>query len=225
MGIILFSEWADDDLTAQCVIFFLAGFDTVSVLMCFLSYELAVNQDVQDKLRSEIDEVREELDGKQVTYEHLQKMKYLDMCVSETLRKWPPATFLDRSCNKPTVLVNTDGNKIQLNKGDGVWFPVYSIHRDSNYYSDPSTFNPERFSDENKDTIKPFTYLPFGIGPRNCIGSRFALLEAKAVFFEIISELKLELTPRSQHPIQLKKDSFNMQAEKGFWIQYTKRTN
>lgn len=75
-------KWDDDDFTAQCFLFFVAGFETSSTLLCFASQELTENQDVQQKLIAEIDEVREQLDGKPLTYEILQKMKYMDMVVS-----------------------------------------------------------------------------------------------------------------------------------------------
>lgn len=58
----------------------------------------------------------------------------------------------------------------QLNPGDGLWVPIYAIHHDPQYFKDPETFNPERFSDDNKGDIRPFSFMPFGIGPRNCIG-------------------------------------------------------
>ena len=83
--------WDDEDMAAQCFIFFLAGFDTVSTTMSFAANELTANQDVQSKLRAEIDEVNKELDGKMVNYEQIQKMKYMDAVICETLRKWPAA--------------------------------------------------------------------------------------------------------------------------------------
>ena len=110
----MFLEWEDDDLTAQCILFFLAGFDTVAVLMCFMSHELAVNPDIQERLYEEVKEVNEELNGKPLTYEVLQKMKYLDMVVSETLRKWPPAVATDRYCNKEFILDDGKGTKVKV---------------------------------------------------------------------------------------------------------------
>ena len=79
-----------------------------------MSYELAVNPDVQERLYEEVKEVKEELNGKPLTYEVLQKMKYLDMVVSESLRKWPPATATDRYCNKEFVLDNGNGKQVKV---------------------------------------------------------------------------------------------------------------
>src|SRR5699024_5546262 len=71
----------DEDITAQAFVFFFAGYDTVSTLMCFMAHELAVNPQVQEKLKREVDETREKCDGK-ITYEDVTTMKYLDMVVS-----------------------------------------------------------------------------------------------------------------------------------------------
>nr|WIT94152.1 cytochrome P450 monooxygenase CYP9Z216 [Euwallacea interjectus] len=97
-------NFTNDDMTAQALVFFFAGFDAVSTALCFGTYELAVNKDVQDKLREEIGEVHELNNGK-LTYESLLKMKYMDMVVSEALRKWPPAGGTDRVVTQPYTIM------------------------------------------------------------------------------------------------------------------------
>lgn len=79
--------------------------------------------------------------------------------------------ILDRVCNTPYKLKAGD-KTYNLEAGDVIWFPVLGIHRDPKYYTDPEKFDPERFNEENKTKINPAAYLPFGAGPRNCIGSR-----------------------------------------------------
>jgi len=98
--------------------------------------------------------------------------------------------------------------------------PTCSIHHDPKYYPNPEKFDPERFSDENKDSINPFAYFPFGLGPRNCIGSRFALMECKAIMFYLLSAFRIEMSPKTQHPIKLKKNSFVIKPEKDFWLNF-----
>lgn len=192
-------------------------------MMSFMAHELAINPDIQKQLREEVDEVREQLGNKPVTYEALQNMKYLDMVVSETLRKWPPVIAIDRHCTKSYVMETSEGKKVQLNPGDGLWFPIHSLHHDPQYYPNPGKFDPERFSEENKGNINPNTYLPFGIGPRNCIGSRFALMEAKAIYFHLLSSFIIEPSPKTQNPIKLKNESFSSVPEKGNWVQFRAR--
>lgn len=91
--------------------------------------------------------------------------------------------FLTRLCVKPYKLNDGSGQTYQLNKGEGVNIPVVGIHRDPDYYPDPDRFDPERFSVSRKHSIKPFTYLPFGSGPRNCIGIDLSIYLAILLYF------------------------------------------
>ncbi|XP_021918285.1 cytochrome P450 9e2-like isoform X2 [Zootermopsis nevadensis] len=157
----------DDDIVAQAILFFLAGFDTASTLLCFASHQLAVHAHMQVRLQEEIDETLQKNDGK-FTYEAVNSMKYLDMVVSETLRLYPPGAALDRVCIKPYTLKSDP--PMEMHPGQALFIPVIGLHRDSKYYPDPERFDPERFSEDNKHGINPLTYLPFGLGPRSCIG-------------------------------------------------------
>ncbi|XP_017776438.1 PREDICTED: cytochrome P450 9e2-like isoform X2 [Nicrophorus vespilloides] len=214
----------DDDITAQALIFFFAGFDTVATFMVLMAYELAVNPDIQERLQNEIDAVLEENDGK-ITYESINKMKYLDMVTSETLRKWPVAIGMDRVCVKtytiPAVL--PDEVPVTIQVGDVISVPVYGIHMDPKYYPNPVKFDPERFNDENKVNIKSQMYMPFGSGPRNCIGSRFALLEAKVVFVSLLSKFNIVPTEKSEIPLKLSNAGFSFNSKKGFWFALKQR--
>ncbi|CAH1997158.1 unnamed protein product [Acanthoscelides obtectus] len=140
--------------------------------------------------------------------------------LKETLRKWPNAVAVDRVCTKPyTVEPSKPGEiPLHLKENDVLWIPIYGLHHDYRYFPHPERFDPERFSDENKDKIIPYTYLPFGCGPRNCIGSRFALLETKAVFFHLLTQFEIVPTNKTQIPLKLDKTSFAMVAENGFWV-------
>ncbi|KAF2899549.1 hypothetical protein ILUMI_06623, partial [Ignelater luminosus] len=137
-----------------------------------------------------------------------------------TLRKWPSSPILDRMSIKSYTIdpVLPGEERITLEKGTNVWIPAYSIQRDPRFYSEPEKFDPERFSDENKQKIKSFTYLPFGLGPRSCIASRFALLEGKLIIAEIIRNFEIVPVDRTEVPITLKKGVFPPSAEKGFWL-------
>lgn len=202
----------------------LAGIDTSATLISFLCHELAVNPDIQERLIDEIDSVNRELNEDSLNYETLNKMKYLDMVTSEALRKWPPAVILDRTCNKEYLLKSNDGNDVLLKPGDGIYIPIFNIHRDPTIYPNPDKFDPERFSDENKGLIKPNTFLPFGVGPRNCIGSRLALMETKSIVFNILSRFCIVRSENTQDPLQLKKNILvALQSEKGLFVKFNPR--
>lgn len=163
-------KWSDDEIVAQCFVFFLAGFETSSTFLTFVAYELVANPDIQQKLYEEVKEVNGQLNGKRINYDTLQKMTFMDRVICETLRLWPPATQIDRVCVKEYLFDSGDGIQFKIERGTPIVLAILGIQRDPKYFADPDKFDPERFNDENKNNIQPGTYIPFGVGPRNCIG-------------------------------------------------------
>lgn len=188
-----------------------------------MSHELACNPDIQQKLYEEINQVHRTLEGGPVNYEAVQKLRYMDMVVSETLRLWPPISGTDRQVTKPYRMENSDGTIVDLTTDDVVWFAIYGIHTDEAYWPEPERFDPERFNEENRRNIRPCTFLPFGNGQRACIASRYALMVAKTLFFYILNEFKIEKCDKTPNPLVLKANTINMMAESGFWVQLTSR--
>lgn len=216
-------DWTDEDLVAQCVIFFLAGFTGVSTTFCFLCHELALNPEIQQRLYEEILETNNQLNGKPITFEALQRMEYMDMVISEILRLWPVNVVMDRAVNKQYLLQENDGSRVLLQPNNVVWIPTFAIHRDPKYYPMPEIFDPERFSAENKKNIHPSAYTPFGSGPRACVASRFALLQLKAVIYNILLEFKIECSPKTQTQLKLKGGTNALDPVGGFYNQFTQR--
>uniref|UniRef100_A0A182JK11 Uncharacterized protein n=1 Tax=Anopheles atroparvus TaxID=41427 RepID=A0A182JK11_ANOAO len=216
-------EMSESEMVAQCVIFFLAGFDTVSTCLTFLAHELTVNRDVQDKLYEEICRTKESLGGGPLTYDAVQKMQYMDMVVSEALRLWPPAPNTDRLCVRDYELDDGEGLRFTMEKGTVAFIPIVALHHDPQYFPNPEKFDPERFSPENRAKILSGTYLPFGIGPRNCIGSRFALMEVKALIYYMLMEFTFEKTPNTQIPLRLAKQMVGISTEKGVFVEFRPR--
>ncbi|XP_015598534.2 cytochrome P450 9e2-like [Cephus cinctus] len=213
-----------DDIVAQAFVFFLAGFETVSTLMCYMLHELVLNPDIQQKLREEVDQVTSGADG-EVTYEMLQKMKYMDMVISETLRKHPPVPVTDRVCVKSFKLPQSmpGYNDVTLDKDSIVWIPIHAFHHDPQYFPDPYKFDPERFNDENKDKIVPYTYFPFGLGPRICIGNRFALMETKMIMTHLVQNFLFKRTEKTLDSTKFTLKSLTVLPEEGFWLQLEPR--
>jgi cytochrome P450 family 9 len=207
-----------DDIAAQALVFFTAGFEVVAILLSFTTLLLSVHQDIQQQVKDEIDEVLAEHGG-QVTYEAVQRMRHLDNVVSETLRMYPPAPAISRRCVKE---YHVPGSDLKLEKDSTINIPVNGLHHDPQFFLDPETFNPDRFSEGNKHNIQPFTYMPFGSGPRHCIANRFALLETKVVLVHLLSHFELHTTSKTRLPLQLSK-SFEMTVEGGFWCGFKLR--
>lgn len=153
------------ELAAEAFLVYAAGFETSSTLITFALYELALNQDIQDRLREEITTGIEENNG-ELTYEMLFGFKYLDMIINESLRKYPPIAENMRKCAQDFKIPETD---LVIPKGTTIQINTFSLHRDPDYFPEPEKFDPERFNDQNVKNIKPFTFLPFGEGPRICM--------------------------------------------------------
>ncbi|CAK9813275.1 Cytochrome P450 9e2 [Anthophora plagiata] len=217
-------ELTIDDITAQAFSFFFGGFETTSSLVCFASYELATNLDVQRKLRREIDDVREGIDG-EITYEKLRDTKYLDAVIDETLRMYPIISFTDRQCSKRFELPPAmPGMKpYVVNEGDLLWIPIYAVQRDPKYFEKPDSFEPDRFLWKSTGSFPHGAYFPFGVGPRICIGSRFALIQAKLVLFHILARCELKVSCRTSVPMELKKTGVFLNSVNGFWLQILPR--
>ncbi|KAF5293613.1 hypothetical protein FQA39_LY03098 [Lamprigera yunnana] len=215
---------SEEDITAQGFIFFFAGFESISTMMSYTAYELALNPDIQKKLQVEVDETLKG-SANDLTYETLMHMKYLDCVISETLRKWPSFVGTNRLCVKPYTIPaeKPDETTLNLEKGMSCFIPIAAIHRDPKYYPNPDKYDPERFNDENRKNIQPYSYLPFGGGPRNCIGSRFALLEAKLLIAEIVSKFEFVVVEKTQIPIKFSRKNFSPVPDEGFWLGLRKR--
>jgi len=207
-------DLTDTLLTAQAFVFFVAGFETTASAMSFTSYFLSKNPRVQDKLRNEVREVKKKNGGK-LTYEGLSQLNYLECCIMETLRMYPPLPQIFRKCTKDYVF--EDGAKVE--KGTAAFIPIHAIQHDPEYFEDPEEYKPERFIGGN---IKPGTYLPFGDGPRICIGKRLALLAAKLGLAYLIDQHKLEPSEKMEEPIRTLPGSFVTLPRGGIWVRVGK---
>lgn len=200
-------QWTDDEIIAQCFVFFIGGFENNSTVMTIAAYELALNLDVQEKLFEEVMEMKENLQGERITYEELHGMRYLDGVVCETLRKWPPAAFTDRICNQAFDYKDEEtGLEMKFEKGNSFWIPIYGYHMDPKYFPRPEKFDPERFSEANRSEINADAYLPFGIGPRVCPANRFVLMAVKAFLFYMLQDFEFRVTEKTPIPLKPRKD-------------------
>ncbi|XP_010594567.2 cytochrome P450 3A21-like [Loxodonta africana] len=205
----------DMEIAAQVITFIFAGYETSSLTLSFISYNLATHPEVQERLQEEIDSA---LPNKaDPTYEVLFQMEYLDMVVNETLRLFPLGGRLERVCKKTVEI-----NGVTIPKGTMVVIPTYVLNHNSEYWPEPEEFCPERFSKENKKRLDPYVFLPFGIGPRNCIGMRFALLALKAALVLLLQNFSLETCKDTPIPLELDTNSF-MVPKKPIFLKLTPR--
>ncbi|KAJ0177459.1 hypothetical protein K1T71_007468 [Dendrolimus kikuchii] len=205
----------DDDLVAQAMLFYIAGYDTTTNLINYFLYEMAVNPQVQEKLFEELNKIPGN-DKIENIYETVQGLEYLEMCVCEVLRLWPLVGSADRrSVSRYDFGPTHPGSQQNLIAPAGIhiWLPIYSIHRDEKYWPNPNTCDPERFAPDKRGNITPYTYLPFGTGPRHCIGSRFAVLTAK-IF--LVNFLRMYKTSAFQKSSRLCPRAFILRPANGY---------
>lgn len=213
-------DFTDDMLLAQAFVFFIAGFETSSSAMSFALYELALQPELQDKLRKEINEVNERNNGK-LTYESINSMEYMSMVLNETLRLYPALAFVDREV---TLGPNEHGYSMKpysdlvLTEGTPVYIPIAGFHRDPKYFPDPLKFDPERFSPDNKGNIVSGTFMPFGLGGHNCIGERIGLLQAKVGLFHFLKNHYVRANSKTMRPMKLHKRALVIQAGGGIYL-------
>ncbi|CAD7086708.1 unnamed protein product [Hermetia illucens] len=202
-----------DILVAQAAVFFTAGYETASSTMSFSLYELCKDMECQNRLREEIRKVLKENNG-QLTYDAVLNMEYLNMVIMEVLRLYPPLPFLDRECTSRNGYSLEPEVNFTVPNGMPVYIPVYGIHRDPEYFPDPDKFDPERFSAANKDKIVPYSYMPFGAGPHNCIGERFGLIQAKVGLINVLRNHFVKPTSKTSLKLKLGR-ALIIQAEGG----------
>ncbi|XP_013778269.1 cytochrome P450 3A19-like [Limulus polyphemus] len=189
---------SEDEMISQCCMFFVVGFQTTSLTLSFILYNIAVNPECQEKL---VQEIKEALQNQnECLHDTVCKMNYFDAVISETLRMYPPAIFSERRATEDYVLDDAD---IVIPKDMIIHYPIYAIHHDPEWFPNPETFNPDRFLPENKDSILPYTYFPFGAGPRNCIGMRFAQLVLKICLLKILTGVKFSRCKETKVPLGL----------------------
>lgn len=212
-----------NDIIAQAFIFFFGGFETSSTVMSLICLELAHHQDVQHRLHKEIDDVMNNNDI--LSYESITKMKYLDMVIQEVLRLYPPVFILDRVCVKSIDLPPStpQSSKLTVTPGSIFWVLAYAMQRDPKYFPNPDAFDPERFSDANKDNIVNYTFSPFGIGPRKCIAERFALMEIKLLLTRLLHRFIIKPTANSTRKIIIDRNNVTLFPKGGVWLKFEKR--
>jgi cholesterol 24(S)-hydroxylase len=187
-----------EKMTDDFVTFFVAGQETTANTLAFCFLEIAKNQKILAKAREEIDRVLGE--RRTVTFQDVAELKYCSALFKETLRLFPPAAFISRNIDK-----NFHINGVDIPKDTVVFISTYVNARNEKYFKNAYEFRPERFlknGDENEDKIENYIYLPFGLGPRNCIGQNFAQLEGVITIARFLQTFDLKLDPTQSFAIE-----------------------
>ncbi|XP_022824884.1 cytochrome P450 6B2-like isoform X4 [Spodoptera litura] len=211
-------EANNDLLIAQCFIFFAAGFETSSTTLSYTLYEIAKSKKIQTKVLEEVDSYLASHNNK-LNYDCVTELPYLEAVIDEALRFYPVLGMIPRELMEDYTM--PDGTK--LDKGLRVHLPVYYLHHNPKFYPEPEEFRPERFLGEEKKNIVPYTYMPFGEGPRLCIGMRFAKMQMLAGLITMLKKYRLELADGMPTKLKFKAQSFITHPVGGIRIKFIER--
>ena len=176
----------EDEIKANCVLIYGAGYETTSTALAYVAHVLVNYPEVQEKVREEVRQLYKS-EGK-LDFNTVSKLQYMEWVLHETMRIYPPIiTFVSREC-----LEDYHYNDITIPKGTCVAMATYYLHHDPDYWTEPEKFDPERFSPERRHEIHPASWQPFGSGPRNCVGMRFAFFEMKLSLAKLLLDYRLE---------------------------------
>lgn len=202
---------SNDEVRDEVVIIFLAGHDTTSLALTYTWYLLSQHPEVEAKLHAELARV---LGGRAPTYDDLENLSYTKMVIEESMRLYPPAPGISNRA----VLEDDEIGGVKIPKGAQVGIMPWLLHRHRLLWDHPERFDPERFSPERSQGRHRFAYLPFGGGPRVCIGMALAMAEAQLILATIAQRYRLKLVPGQdiilQHRITMRpRDGIQMILE------------
>ena len=191
------------ELRDNLLTFIVAGHETTALTLAWAFYLCAFDQDVQDKARAE---AQSALLGRTATATDLPNLPYCRMIIDEALRLYPPAALVSRTAQAPDTLAGRE-----VKKGDTVMIPIYALHRNALLWDDPDAFRPERFAEKPQR----YAYLPFGDGPRICIGASFALQEAVIILATLLAKRRFSpVKGKTPDPVMI----LTLRPEGGVWL-------
>ncbi|XP_076303805.1 cytochrome P450 9e2-like [Lasioglossum baleicum] len=211
----------EEAIVAHTLSLFIDGFESSRLTLAYVAYQLAVHPDVQEKLRYEIKSIIAKNNG-ELTFECLKDLKYMEQVISESQRHHSALVFMKKVCTEAYELTGSDGLSVKMTPGMQVLIPVTALHHDPQYWSDPNVFDPDRFSDERKQNIEKMSFIPFGEGPRMCVGMRMAMLMMKCCLVSLLNNYKIELSPKTTVPLKFSKYHFMPEPITGFWAYISK---
>jgi cytochrome P450 len=174
---------SDEDIRHELVVFLGAGYDTTATTLTYALWALGRHPELQDRVAAEVAALGE----RPLTSDDVPRLGYTVQVLNEALRLCPPAPVITRMVMKD---FDVDGYRVEA--GNGVMVGIYAMHRDPGLWDHPLGFDPDRFSPENSKDRDRWQYLPFGGGPRSCIGDHFAVLEATLGLATVIRHAEIQ---------------------------------
>jgi len=183
-------QMSDEDLRDNILTFIAAGHETTALALTWALYLVANHGATERRLLEEVHAVAQEAP---IAAEHIAKLTFTRQVVQEAMRLFPPVAILPRTATRDTIV-----GDMHVEAGTTVLIPIYALHRHRALWANPDAFDPDRFTREASAARHRFAYLPFGAGPRICIGMSFAMIEAVAMLATFVRGARFEHDPAHQ---------------------------
>jgi cytochrome P450 len=180
----------DEQLVDNLLTFYLAGHETTAKALTWTLYLLARSPEWSAALEDEVARVTQ---GGEVEAAHIERLVLTQQVLKESMRLYPPVPLMTRQAVTDAKL---DGHAVRA--GTSVVMPIYAIHRHARRWEDPDAFDPARFAPEREAAMPRYQYMPFGAGPRICIGQAFAMMEATAMLATFVARARFAPVPGSE---------------------------
>ncbi|EDV44045.1 uncharacterized protein Dana_GF16231 [Drosophila ananassae] len=206
-----------DLIAGQLFLFYAAGFETTASTASFTLFELSQNPEAMARAQEDVRSAIASHGGK-LTYDAIQDMKYLEACVLETARKYPALPILNRICTQDYPVPDS---KLVIRKGTPIVISLIGMHRDADNFPDPLSYQPERYLEESK-SFNQAAYMPFGEGPRHCIGARMGKVNVKLALAKVLSNFNVDISPEKRE-IEFGPHGITLMAEGGVPVRISRK--
>ncbi|XP_051160855.1 probable cytochrome P450 28d1 [Leptopilina boulardi] len=206
----------NEALISHMVTFAIEIYESSAITLSFLLFQLAAHSEIQEKVREEVMRIYEK--NEKLDYDDFKEMTYLEQTLNESMRLNHVIGTMLKVCTKETELIGSDGLTCKMKPGNVAVISTYGLQMDPNHWPNPEKFDPDRFSDEQKAGRNKFTFIPFGEGPRICVGMRMATIIIKLVVATILKNYQIQVSPKTPLPLKKNEASFMTAFEKGLWV-------
>jgi cytochrome P450 len=198
---------SEQQIRDEAVTLLLAGHETTALTLSWTCYLLGQHPEIDRQVAAEVQEV---LAGRAARVGDLKRLRFTDQVVTEAMRLYPPAWTIGRE-----ALLDCEIGGYPVAKGTTIYMSPWVVHRDEQFFANPLEFRPERWSGDLAHQLPRFAYMPFGGGPRICIGNRFAMMEAVLILATIVQRFRLDWV--GERPVE-PMPSITLRPKGGVWV-------